>query len=401
MELNNKINAFVTFNENALNEAEELVKNNIEPIPIGVKDIIFTKGIKTTMGSKLYRNFIPKKDAYIVKKIKKFGYVIVGKTNTHEFASGITTTSSIFGPTKNPYDYNRISGGSSGGSAASVSASIVPISIGTDTAGSIRVPASLCGAFGYKPTYGKIDVDGVFPLAKSFDTLGFFSKDFNQIIEISKKFNLYKNIDINKIKIGIPKWYKVPNGLRDYNNELVDKVENKFLDFVAKLGYEYDFVDMKIAQKYVSKYFPVIRYSEATSVHIKNKNKWNQYFPDVKRLLEKGLNFRAVDYLDALKHRNEVKYELKKVSKEFDVLMTPTTPIPAPTIDEVLGKEDGIIRTLLTYETVYSSYAEAPTISIPKLELNNLPVGVQLIGNYNEDSKLLNIVNVLVKNYKN
>ncbi|MDP8003548.1 MAG: amidase family protein, partial [Caldisphaera sp.] len=134
MELNNKINAFVTFNENALNEAEELVKNNIEPIPIGVKDIIFTKGIKTTMGSKLYRNFIPKKDAYIVKKIKKFGYVIVGKTNTHEFASGITTTSSIFGPTKNPYDYNRISGGSSGGSAASVSASIVPISIGTDTA---------------------------------------------------------------------------------------------------------------------------------------------------------------------------------------------------------------------------------------------------------------------------
>ena len=104
-ELNKKVNAFVTFNENAINEAEEMTKNGIEPIPVGIKDIIFTKGIRTTMGSKIYQDFIPKQDAFIVKKIKKLGYVIVGKTNTHEFASGITTTSTIFGPTKNPHVY--------------------------------------------------------------------------------------------------------------------------------------------------------------------------------------------------------------------------------------------------------------------------------------------------------
>ena len=394
-ELNKKVNAFVTFNENAINEAEEMTKNGIEPIPVGIKDIIFTKGIRTTMGSKIYQDFIPKQDAFIVKKIKKLGYVIVGKTNTHEFASGITTTSTIFGPTKNPHDYSRIAGGSSGGSAAAVAASIVPISIGTDTAGSIRVPASLCGVYGFKPTYGKINVNGVFPLAKSFDTLGFFSKDINQIINISIKFGLYKNIDIKKIRIGIPKWYKVPEELRNYNSELIERVENKFLDYIAKLGYDYSFIDMPIAQKYVWKYFPVIRYSEATSVHIVNKDKWDQYFPDVRRLLEKGLEYRATDYLEALNHKREVKQELKKILKKFDVLLTPTTPLPAPTIDEVLGKEDGIIRTLLTHETVYSAYAEAPTISIPALKVENLPVGIQLIGNYNEDSKLLTIASML------
>lgn len=390
-ELNKKINAFVTFNENAINEAEEIIKKGIEPIPIGIKDIIFTKGIRTTMGSRLYQNFIPKQDAFIIKKIKKFGYVVVGKTNTHEFASGVTTTSTIFGPTKNPHDLSRISGGSSGGSAAAVSASIVPISIGTDTAGSIRIPASLCGVYGFKTTYGKININGVFPLAKSFDTLGFFSKDFKQIIDVSTRFGLYKNLKINKIRIGIPKWYKLPSELRGYNEELVDKVENKFLDYVAKLGYDYSFVDMPIAQKYVWKNYPIIRYSEATSVHINNKDKWDQYFPDVRRLLEKGLEYKAVDYLEALTHKNEVKLELNKISKEFDVLLTPTTPIPAPTIDEVSGKEDGIIRTILTYYTVYSSYADAPTISIPALKIENLPVGVQLIGDYNNDSKLLSI----------
>ncbi len=396
-ELNNKINAIVTFNENAINEAEELEKNGIEPIPIGVKDIIFTKGIKTTMGSKLYQNFIPKNDAYIIKKIKKLGYVVIGKTNTHEFASGVTTTSSIFGPTKNPHDIYRISGGSSGGSAAAVAANIVPIAIGTDTAGSIRIPASLCGVYGYKPSYNKINTEGVFPLAKSFDTIGFLSNDFNQILNISFKLNLFKKIDIKKIKIGIPKWYKLPENLKQYNNELIEKVENKFLDYVAKLGIDYEFVDMPIAQKYLN-YYPIIRYSEATSVHIKNKDNWDQYFPDVRRLLEKGLEYKAVDYLEALSYQILIKEELKKISKKYDVLLTPTTPIPAPTIEDVLGKEDGIIRSILTYYTVYSSYAEAPSVSIPELEINNLPVGVQVIANYNEDIKLLNIINLLIKN---
>jgi len=147
LEVNKVINAFVTINENFLNDVNNVRKLGLEPLPLGVKDIIYTKGLRTTMGSKLYIDFIPDYDAYVVKKLKDVGWVVVGKTNTHEFASGATTTSSVFGPTRNPLDPSRIAGGSSGGSAAAVAADLVPLALGTDTAGSVRIPASLCGLF--------------------------------------------------------------------------------------------------------------------------------------------------------------------------------------------------------------------------------------------------------------
>jgi aspartyl-tRNA(Asn)/glutamyl-tRNA(Gln) amidotransferase subunit A len=392
LEVNKVINAFVTINENFLNDVNNVRKLGLEPLPLGVKDIIYTKGLRTTMGSKLYIDFIPDYDAYVVKKLKDVGWVVVGKTNTHEFASGVTTTSSVFGPTRNPLDPSRIAGGSSGGSAAAVAADLVPLALGTDTAGSVRVPASLCGVYGYKPTYGLISNYGVYPLAPSLDTIGFLAKDLKWVLRAVDVFIKFEELSIKNLKLGIPNWFRVPSDLRSLMPDLIDEVEDKFLNYVAGLGYDYVEVEMPDAVRYVWRYFPVIRYSEATATHIANKDKWYMYSPDVRRLLEKGLEYRAVEYLEALSFRERVKEELGRVLKRVDALITPTTPISAPKIEEVLGKEDGPIRSLLTYETVYASYIGAPAISIPSLVIKGLPVGVQLICNVGEDNKLLNIV---------
>lgn len=137
----------------------------------------------------------------------------------------------------------------------------------------------------------------------------------------------------------------------------------------------------------------VIRYSEGTHIHLKYRDKWDLYFPDVRRLVERGLQqgYSALDYLRALASREEVRLELGRILKRFDALITPTTLIPAPRIDDVIGKEDGPVRGVLTYETIYASYVGVPAISIPSLRVRNLPVGVQLIAGYGEDSKLLTI----------
>jgi len=397
LEVNKVINAFVTFNENFIDEVNNVRKLGLEPLPLGVKDIIYTKGLRTTMGSKLYIDFIPDYDAYVVKKLRDVGWVVVGKTNTHEFASGVTTTSSVFGPTRNPLDISRIAGGSSGGSAAAVAADLVPLALGTDTAGSVRVPASLCGVYGYKPTYGLINNYGVYPLAPSLDTIGFLAKDLNWILRVAEVFIKFEELSIKDLKLGIPNWFRVPNDLRSLMPDIVDEVEDKFLNYVSGLGYDYLEVEMPDAVKYVWRYFPVIRYSEATATHIVNRDKWYMYSPDVRRLLEKGLEYRAVEYLEALNFRGRVREELGRVLKRVDVLITPTTPIPAPKIEDVLGREDGPIRSLLTYETVYASYIGAPAISIPSLVVKGLPVGVQLICNVGEDVKLLSIASKICK----
>ena len=397
LEVNKVINAFVTFNENFIDEVNNVRKLGLEPLPLGVKDIIYTKGLRTTMGSKLYIDFIPDYDAYVVKKLRDVGWVVVGKTNTHEFASGVTTTSSVFGPTRNPLDTSRIAGGSSGGSAAAVAAGLIPLALGTDTAGSVRVPASLCGVYGYKPTYGLIDNYGVYPLAPSLDTIGFLAKDLNWILRAAEVFIKFEELSIKNLRLGIPNWFRVPNDLRSLIPDVVDEVEGKFLNYVSGLGYDYLEVEMPDAVKYVWRYFPVIRYSEATATHMVNRDKWYMYSPDVRRLLEKGLEYRAVEYLEALNFRGRVREELGRVLKRVDVLITPTTPIPAPKIEDVLGREDGPIRSLLTYETVYASYIGAPAISIPSLVVKGLPVGIQLICNVGEDVKLLSITSKICR----
>ncbi len=171
-ELNSKYNAFIT-----LHNIEENDKGKLKDVTFGIKDVILTKGIRTTAGSRILENYVPQKNAYVVDAILREGGKIIGKTNTHEFALGATNTSSIGGPARNPIDPERISGGSSGGSAVAVKLDMIDVGIGTDTGGSVRIPSSLCGVIGFKPTTGLIPTDGVIPFSWSLDTVGIIVKD--------------------------------------------------------------------------------------------------------------------------------------------------------------------------------------------------------------------------------
>lgn len=393
--LNRATNSIITYNDRAIEEASKLAEKGYPAYPIAVKDVIETKGIRTTMGSRIFQDYIPRRDAEAIKRLRRRGWVIVGKTNTHEFAMGVTTTSSIFGPTRNPHDLSRIAGGSSGGSAAAVAAGIVPVALGTDTIGSVRIPASLCGVYGYKPTYGLINNKGVFPLSPSLDTIGFLARDLSWIERAASA--LIKTISrgkrIEKPRIAVPSWFRAPSDVKKGYEDIVEETENRFLDYIASIAYEYSEVEMPIATGNVWRETMVIRLSEATHIHLRYRDKWDLYFPDVRRLVEKGLqaNYNAMDYLRALSMREEVRQELGRILKKYDALATPTTLIPAPKIEEVLGKEDGPIRGVLSYETLYASYAGAPAISMPALRIRGLPVGVQLIGGVNRDGDLMEL----------
>jgi aspartyl-tRNA(Asn)/glutamyl-tRNA(Gln) amidotransferase subunit A len=218
--LNPVLNAFITVLEDAAREdaknAEMLIKEGrykgpLHGIPVSLKDLIYVKGAKSTSGSKILANFVPQYDSTVVKKLKDAGAIIIGMNNTHEFACGITNINPHYGSSKNPWDINRMSGGSSGGSAVAVSAGMTPVSIGTDTSGSIRVPSSLCGLFGLKPTYGRVSKYGVQELAPSIDHIGPIAKSAWDIAAVLQAIAGFDKLD-NSTRCICSKLHRDPFG---------------------------------------------------------------------------------------------------------------------------------------------------------------------------------------------
>ena len=343
-----------------------------------------TRGIRTTLGSKIFYDLVPSIDAEAVLRVKRSGGIVIGKTNTHELASGVTTTSSVFGPTRNPHDLSRIAGGSSGGSAAAVAAGIVPVSFGSDTAGSVRIPASLCGVYGFKPSYGAIPSSGLYPLAPSLDHVGIIASNvewIERVFRITARPDILRKrvreIDPDKAVLGIPHGlYRASEG-----------VEKGFYRFLS--GFKYKEVRLELAAKNLYSVFPVIRYSEATKTFLGIRDRWGELYQDVRRLLERGLGYSATEYIEALHLRRAIVREFDRIMGEVDFLVTPTTPIPAPRIEDVLGKEDGEVRNILTSNVIYASLVGAPAISIPLLRSEGMPVGIQIIGRRRHDLELL------------
>jgi len=409
--LNNKINAFITIlEEQALKDAEKLDKelkkenkprSRLHGIPVSVKDIIYVKGVRCTAGSKIMKDHVAGYDATVVNKLKEAGAVIIGTNNLHEFASGVTSVNPHFGVVRNPWDFGRIAGGSSGGSAAAVSSFMSFASIGTDTSGSIRIPSSLCGVVGLKPSYGRVSKYGVFPLSWSLDHVGPITRSVRDAAILLREIAGYDYRDDASVFADVLDYpelletditgYRICYLRNLYQKQLprdVEKIMNNVIDCLSSLGAEVAEENFKYADKIRPCWAP-IRLGEAAAVHDDwYRERPHDYGDDVRKMLERGRRFSLIDYVKAQRMRITIREELLRIMDRYHAVILPTTAIPAPRIGEEEVEIDGEkidIYTALTDLTILFNITGVPAITIPAGFSQNLPLGLQIAGKpYNE-----------------
>jgi len=395
---NIRFNSYISILEDfALEQAERIDRlfkdkaklGNLVGIPISLKDIIYTNFSKTTMASSIFKNFIPDYNAELVNEIIINDAIIIGKNNLHEFASGVSGLSSYFGPVKNPIDDKRIAGGSSSGSAVSVAFGSALASIGTDTRGSIRIPASFCGIVGFKPTYNSISIEGVYPLAPTFDTVGILTKKVLDAAYIFKSLS-YKELNLNYLIDDI-KPQRINIGYINNEETEVEKSIAKFVDKITSEGFNVEKINLDI--KSMSEYHRKMRLAEASQIHHKNfQERKSEYSKDVAKLIEDGFKISAVEYITAQNMRIKYKKEILKLFNKVDVLLTPTVYDIAPKIDDLNDVEKQLeFRSKATEYVSFASYLGAPALSLPVGYYNGMPYSIQLVGNIGDDDKLLKI----------
>ena len=415
---NPSLNSFITvLNEQAYEDAERIEKEirqgidrgPLHGVPFSIKDIIYAEGVRCTAGSKIMSNYIPKIDATIVARMRKAGAILLGTNNLNEFASGITGINPHYGSSKNPWNIHRISGGSSGGSAVAVATGMVPVSLGTDTGGSIRVPSSLCGVVGLKPTYGTVSKYGVMDLAPSLDHVGCITRsawdaaivlhiiaghDPLRLITENQNIPTYRKafaeIKDKKLSVGLPRQY-----FFDYLQAEVKDIINNFIHTIGLADSILEINIEKTDKIYES--WRTIRFAEATEIHLKwLKTKADDYSKDVRKMLLEGTQIAAIEYIRALKLRNQIKNEFLRLLKKVDIIVVPTTILAAPRFDDLeVSNIDGKlieIREALLRNTIVFNSTGLPAISIPVgLTKDGMPVGVQIVGSLFEDEKLLSV----------
>ena len=418
-----EVNAFVS---TRLDEAIAESKNPEAGIPIGIKDNICTKGIKTTCSSKMLENFVSPYDATVITKIKEKNIPILGKLNMDEFAMGSSTENSSFKITRNPWNLNKVPGGSSGGSAAAVAANLVPWALGSDTGGSIREPASFCGIVGLKPTYGIVSRSGLVAFASSLDQIGPMTKDVedsalllniiaghdeNDSTSVKReKIDYTKNLKnpIKGMKIGVPKEF-FGEGI---NPEVKKSLENSIEEY-KKLGAIVEECSLDVSESSLAAYY-IIACAEASSnlgrfdgirygyraKDYKNlkelfvKSRTEGFGKEVKRRIILGTYVLSSGYYDAFykkaqKVRTYVKNKFDECFKKYDVLLTPVAPTTA--FDIGSKTNNPLEMYLADICTVSINIASVPAISIPcGVDSNNMPIGMQLIGNRFQEEKILN-----------
>jgi len=375
-------------------------------IPISLKDNIYTAGIRTTAGSKILRDFVPLHDAPVVTALKKAGAILLGKTNMHEFAYGITSNNPHYGPVRNPWDETRIAGGSSGGSAAALAAGLCYGSIGTDTGGSIRIPSSLCGVVGLKPGLGRVSTQGVVPLSPTLDVVGPLARSaedaallFDAIfIRGTNERNLIPcktpSSRSRRAKLGIPKEF--------FFDVVSPEVQHAF-DHAIRILKKSGASIKEIALPFLPETEDAgnqIAWPEAVLYH--QQAGWfpehsADYGQDVRSRLEMGTQVSAVSYLKALQTREEFISRLHLVMEDarVDALAVPATPIAAPLIGEESTSISGSLhptRALLLRLNRPANLAGFPAISVPcGLTTNGLPIGLQFIAAVTDEPLLLEL----------
>ena len=434
---NKHLNAFITLNEeNSLKKAEALDKSSsnlpLAGIPIAQKDLFCTKGIRTTCASNILNNFIPPYSATVIENLEKAGCISIGKTNMDEFAMGSSNETSFFGNVQNPWGQKLVPGGSSGGSASAIAAGIVPAASGTDTGGSIRQPASLCGISGLKPTYGRISRWGMIAFASSLDQAGPMArtaedcaimlnemcshdeKDTTSLNDKIPNFEDNLNNSLNGKKIGIVK----DLDLSSLDNDVVAVYENSLKEFVS-MGAELVDINLPNLSLSVPTYY-VVAPAECSSnlsrfdgvkfgrrsenpkdleeLYIQTRSEG--FGDEVKRRILIGSYVLSAGYYDAYykkaqQVRRLIKNDFDSAFKNVDVIMTPTTRGPA---FEMGSKgSDPIQMYLEDLFTISANLAGLPAMSIPNGNIDNKPIGLQIIGDFLDESTILNFANMYQK----
>ena len=437
---NDELNCFITLTEEIALEKAKLIDNEISNnkfrplsgLPIAQKDIFCTKGVKTSCGSKMLDNFISPYDATVIKKLNDAGTIMLGKTNMDEFAMGSSNETSFYGPVRNPWNINYVPGGSSGGSASVVAARMAPCSTGTDTGGSIRQPASLCGICGLKPTYGRVSRFGMIAFASSLDQAGLFTTDALDAATLLKEISGHDKKDSTSSDVEVPdyKTYCEENGKRDYIigipeefiKDLNDDVKESFYDSIKifeKIGCKIKMINLKYTGLGVSAYqvvapaecssnlsrFDGVRYghrsNKSTNLEDLYRNSRSEGFgKEVKRRILVGTYALSAGYYDAYylkaqKVRNLIAQDFSNAYKEVDLIMGPTTPDIAFKIGEKMN--DPIAMYLSDVYTVSTNLAGLPAISIPMGFKEHMPLGLQIIGKHFDEENILRISHLYQK----
>lgn len=428
--VNGKVNALILVDSKGAVEKARLVDRKVREdeknlgalagIAIGIKDNICTKGLTTTCASKMLEEYVPPYDATVVRRLKDDDAIIIGKLNLDEFAMGSSTEFSSFGPTRNPWNTNYVAGGSSGGSAASVASSECSASLGSDTGGSIRCPASFCSVVGLKPTYGQISRFGLIPYANSLEQIGPIGKTVSDVVMI---MNSIGGADDNDQTIRVK--YDTPNYASQYKRKLriglikeltegaepeISKCIYSAMDLYSSLDCYCEETSINYAEYALASYY-TIAMAEASSNLARYDNirygfdfapdgyEWNAYLAKVRSNFGDEVKRRIIIgtyilssayygkyYLKAQKVRTMLKRELGLLFKKYDVLITPTMPILPFKLGERIN--DPIKMFMIDIDTVVANLAGIPSISVPAGFSNGLPIGLQIMADEFQEQKL-------------
>lgn len=430
------LNALISlFKEDSLSQAKRIDgmrgkgerPGRLAGIPIAVKDNICIKGKRTTCGSRILSDFISPYDATVVERLKKEGAIILGKTNMDEFAMGSSNENSFFGPVKNPFDREKVPGGSSGGSAVAVSSGEATMAMGSDTGGSVRLPASFCGVVGFKPTYGLVSRFGLIAFASSLDQIGPITRDVEDCVLLMEVIGGYDPRDstsidlpmpdfvsglrkgIKGLKLGLPKEY-FPPGI----DPAVRSALNKAIDQLSVEGVEIEDISLPHTDKAIATYY-ILADAEASSnlarydgarygyraqdvgelLYMYNSSRDEGFGDEVKRRIMLGTyvlssGYYDAYYLQAQKARTLIRRDFEDAFMRCDLLLTPTSPTPAFKLGEKI--DDPLTMYLSDIFTVTVNLAGLPSISIPcGKTIDGLPIGMQIIGPLLADDEILRL----------
>ena len=440
-EVEDKTRSYITVLRNSAREeafrADEEIRQGkggpLTGIPVALKDIVCTKGVRTTCGSKILHDFIPPYDATVVERLRGAGALFIGKTNMDEFAMGSSTETSYFGVTRNPWDLERIPGGSSGGSATAVAADECIASLGSDTGGSIRQPAALCGVVGMKPTYGRVSRYGLVAFASSLDQIGPFTKDVEDCAIMMNVIAGYDPRESTSVTVDVP----------DYTGYLTRGVEGRTVGipkeyFIAGIDHEVESavrqaiavleglgarcIDISLPHTdYCLAVYYIVAPSEASSnlarydgikygyrsqenrelMEMYKKTRSEGFGAEVKRRIMLGTYALSSGYYDAYykkasQVRSLIKRDFDEAFKTCDAIVTPTSPTPAFKVGE--RTDDPLQMYLSDIFTISANLAGIPGISVPcGYTKNGLPIGVQFLASHFEEGKLLQVAHAYEK----